>query len=356
MQNSVLEIVRKVEEAPLPDLVRISMDEVQVQMDSYLAADMDSTSLYRRWEKQQWAVADLDFAADQQQWSTLDEGQRDTVRRTMILFFIGEQAVTDTLAPILHAAPHEDERIFLATQIADEARHTVFFQRFFDEVLEVHGGLGSALAVVGPEATKGFRRIFETHLIDATEAVRREPSDVRSWVEAIVTYHLVIEGYLALTGQRALLRFFRAIGLMPGFTAGFTAVARDESRHIGYGVLALRRRLREDPALARVIALKILELAEPAVLTVVDPETRLRLAHPSETPEEMRQDPREMRAFAIESLAKRLRSVGISDEVIGDIGGQFSGLYDRLWARYEEIHGEEHPVRWFQQQAAATAG
>src|ERR1043166_5005407 len=122
MQNSVQDIVRKVEDAPLRDLVRVSIDEVQVQMDSYLAPEVDSGSLYRRWEKQQWAVADLDFTPDQQQWSTLDEGQREAVRRTMILFFIGEQAVTDTLSPILHAAPFEDERVFLATQVADEAR------------------------------------------------------------------------------------------------------------------------------------------------------------------------------------------------------------------------------------------
>ncbi len=355
MQNSVQEIVRKVEDAPLGDLVRVSVEDVQVQMDRYLEPDVDSSSLYRRWEKQQWAVADLDFSRDQQQWSTLDEGQRDTVRRTMILFFIGEQAVTDTLSPILHAAPHEDERIFLATQIADEARHTVFFQRFFDEVLDVHGGLRDALAVVGPEATRGFRRIFETDLIDAIEAVRREPGDIRSWVEAVVTYHLIIEGYLALTGQRGLLRFFRAIGLMPGFTTGFTAVARDESRHIGFGVLALRRRVREDPELARVITLKVLELAEPTVLTVVDPETRLRVPHPAETAPEMRQDPTEFRAFAIESLAKRLRSVGVSDAAIADIRSRYSGLYDRLWSQYEENHGVDHPVRWYQQQRSAAA-
>src|SRR5215469_16080442 len=288
VQDPVQEIVRRVEDAPLQDLLRVSIDEVQVQMDSYLDPEMDSSSLYRRWEKQQWAVADLDFTPDRQQWSTLDEGERQAVRRTMILFFIGEQAVTDTLSPILHAAPYEDERIFLATQIADEARHTVFFQRFFDEVLEVHGGLRDALAVVGPEATRGFRRIFETDLIDATEAVRRDPADVRSWVEAVVTYHLVIEGYLALTGQRALLQFFRAVGLMPGFTAGFTAVARDESRHIGFGVLALRRRLREDPELARVIARKVLELLEPAVRVVVGPDEKLPFNHITDVPEPMR--------------------------------------------------------------------
>src|SRR5207237_7103378 len=124
-------------------------------------------------------------------WALLDEQTRQVVRRIMTLFFIGEQAVTDTLAPILHAAPQEDERIFLATQVADEARHSVFFHRFFDEVLQVHGGLPVALRVVGPEATAGFRRIFENHLVDATEAVRRSPDDRRAWVEAVVTYHLV---------------------------------------------------------------------------------------------------------------------------------------------------------------------
>jgi len=355
VQDPVQEIVRRVEDAPLQDLLRVSIDEVQVQMDSYLDPEMDSSSLYRRWEKQQWAVADLDFTPDRQQWSTLDEGQRDAVRRTMILFFIGEQAVTDTLSPILHAAPYEDERIFLATQIADEARHTVFFQRFFDEVLEVHGGLRDALSVVGPEATRGFRRIFETHLSEAIDAVRKSPEDRKAWVEAVVTYHLVIEGYLALTGQRALLHFFRSVGLMPGFTTGFTAVARDESRHIGYGVLALRRRVREDPEMARAISLKVLDLAEPSVLTVVNPDNLLRVPDPGETPEEMRQNPIEFREFAIESLSKRLRSIGVSDGTIADIGSHYRGLYEPFWAQYEQIHRVEHPVRWYQRQTAAAA-
>jgi hypothetical protein len=70
----------------------------------------------------------------------------------------------------------------------------------------------------------------------------------------------------------------------------------------------------------------------------------------------MRQDPSAMRAFAIDSLAKRLRSVGISDGAIADITGHYSPIYDRLWTQYEETHGAEHPVRWYQQQAAAAAG
>ncbi len=352
-QTQVREIVRRVEGAPLRDLLRVSMDEVQVQMDSYLDPALDALALYRRWERQQWAVADLDLSEDARHWGRLEEDQRDAVRRTMILFFIGEQAVTDTLSPILHAAPHEDERIFLATQIADEARHAVFFQRYFDEVLGIGGGLHAALERVGPEATAGFRRIFDLHLVTATERVRTAPADRSAWVEAVVTYHLIIEGYLALTGQRNLLRFFRAAGLLPGFTTGFTAVARDESRHIGFGVLALRRRLAEDPEQARVIARHVLELAEATVHTVVNPEQRLRAPDPAQLSEALRQSPLEARDFSIGSLAKRLRSIGLSETVVDQIQDRYRGLYDQLWARYEEIHGVEHPVRWYQRWAEA---
>jgi ribonucleoside-diphosphate reductase beta chain len=344
------EIVRRVEEAPLRDLLRLSMDEVQVQMDSYLDPTLDPLAFYRRWERQQWAVADLDLSEDVSHWERLDDGQRDTVRRTMILFFIGEQAVTDTLSPILHAAPHEDERIFLATQIADEARHAVFFQRYFEEVLGIGGGLHAALERIGPEATTGFRQIFDLHLATATERVRTAPSDREAWVRAVVTYHLIIEGYLALAGQRNLLRSFRAVGLLPGFTIGFTAVARDESRHIGFGVLALRRRVAEDPEQARVVARHVLDLSEPTVLTLVNPEQRLRVPDPASLPEAQRQSPLEAREFSVSSLAKRLRSIGLSDPIVDQIQERYRGLYDQLWMRYEQIHGIEHPVRWYQRQ------
>jgi ribonucleoside-diphosphate reductase beta chain len=353
--EALSEVVRKVEDSPLEDLLSVSIDEVQVQMDSYLDPQVDSASLYRRWEKQQWAVSDLDFRPDVRQWATIPQGSREAIRRTMTLFFIGEQAVTDSLGPILHAAPHEDERVFLATQIADEARHTVFFHRFFEEVLQVHGGLGAALEAVGPAATAGFRRIFETHLAEATDLVRREPQNRRAWVESIVTYHLIIEGYLALAGQRNLLRYFRSAGLMPGFTTGFTAVARDESRHMGFGVLALRRRVREDPEMGRVVALKVLDLLEPCAQTAVNPETRLKLPDPGSLPAELRQSPLELREFAIGSLGKRLRSVGLSDSAVDDLGSEMRQIYEQLWNRYEQMHGVDHPVRWYQRQGLGAS-
>jgi ribonucleoside-diphosphate reductase beta chain len=352
--ESSLEAVRRVEEAPLNELAGVTVDQVEAQMDRLLEPDTDSASLYRRWERQQWAVADLDLAQDRLDWETLPSGVRHVMQHTMTLFFIGEQAVTDTLAPLLHAAPREDERIFLATQIADEARHTVFFQRFFEEVLGVGGGLHAALDAISPRATEGFRKIFEHQLRDATDLVRREPENERAWVEGIVTYHLMIEGYLAITGQRTLLRTLRNVNLMPGFRAGFTAVARDESRHIGFGVMALRRRVAADPATARVIALKVLELLDPAVRTVVSPDRKLPFEDPREIPEALRVDSIELKAFALTSLAKRLLAAGLSPAVVADIRAQAELLYETTWSEYESNHGVRHPVRFYQE-GLATA-
>src|SRR6266851_5494155 len=301
----------------------LTIEQVDVEMDRLIGPDIDSTSLYRRWEKQQWAVSDLDFSQDKADWLSLPEGVRQVTQNTMTLFFIGEQAVTDTLAPLLHAAPREDERIFLATQIADEARHTVFFQRFFDEVLGVGGGLHAALDAVTPQATEGFRRIFDHQLRDAMDRVRLDPGDSRAWVEGVVTYHLIIEGYLAITGQRSLLRTLKNVGLMPGFRTGFTAVARDESRHIGFGVLALKRRVAADPAVAGVIAAKVDELLGVNGL--------------------------ELRDFALSSLAKRLLASGVPAQVVQRIRRDAEALYESLWTEYETKHGVRHPVRFYQE-------
>lgn len=352
--RSVAEIVRRVEESPLRDLVSVSIDDVTVVMDQMILPEVDLQSLYGRWERQQWAVADLDFSQDKKDWDKLLPDLRDSLQLTMTLFYLGEQAVTDTLSPILHAAPLEEERVFLATQIADEARHTIFFQKFFAEVLGVEGGLNAALGALKVKATEGFNQIFDVELVQATERVRIDPSDEKSWVEAVVIYHLLIEGWLALNGQRTTLRQLRAVGLLPGFVAGFTAVARDESRHLGFGISALRRRVKANPEMGRVIATTVVKLLDKIIAVGINPNQRLR--DPGELPEPIRVNSLELRQFALESLAKRLRQIGLTDAVIADIDDHARTEYEKAWVAYEERQGVLHPVRYWQQLAGAPAG
>ena len=86
--QSVLDAVRRVEEAPLKDLVGVSVEDVEAQMDTLLEPEIDSASLYRRWERQQWAVSDLDFTTDVQHWENLPANVRQVMQHTMTLFFI----------------------------------------------------------------------------------------------------------------------------------------------------------------------------------------------------------------------------------------------------------------------------
>jgi ribonucleotide reductase beta subunit family protein with ferritin-like domain len=112
------------------------------------AADQVSyADLYERWERGNWRATEIDFSVDKVEWR---EKFSDLERRAALwnysLFFWGEDAVADNLSPFIDAAPREEQKYFLATQQVDEARHAVFFHRFFKEVIEAGDSIGATLA------------------------------------------------------------------------------------------------------------------------------------------------------------------------------------------------------------------
>src|SRR5688572_31952644 len=118
--------------------------------------------LYTRWERGNWRAMEIDFSQDKRDWQ---DAFSDLERRAALwnysMFFHGEDAVADDLAPFIDAAPLEEQKYFLATQQVDEARHSVFFHRFMEEVVERGDGtIAGALAATEPELTWGFRKTF----------------------------------------------------------------------------------------------------------------------------------------------------------------------------------------------------
>jgi hypothetical protein len=160
-------------------------------------------ALYELWERQQWAVQDLDFSQDRIDWQErIPPDERYQRMYGLSAFFCGEQRVAAELGPIMRAVPDEDMRIFLCTQIADEARHVMFFDRFYSEVgvLEadtLQGRLEETSEHLNPE----FGELFDELLHERVDRLAREPEDMETLVEAITIYHMVAEGMLALTGQ-----------------------------------------------------------------------------------------------------------------------------------------------------------
>ena len=352
MTETEADAIRQVESARLEDLERMSADTVYRHVDFLNRELPGPIDLYRRWEAQQWSATALDFERDRRQWAAMPLYIAQQLEGTFSGFFYGEQAVTDTLSPLVIGAPDEDQRLFLTTQLVDEARHSYFFSRVFNEVFGVPGGLRGALARVSPaprdnETDGGYDSIFNPRrgaLVTTTEAVRLDPRNYRKWVEALTVYHLMVEGILALTGQRRVLRLLRKVDLLPTFRAGFTAVTRDESRHVSYGVWAMREAVQAGEAGAirdvvdRTLAACMRVYADPTI----------DLPDPRQTPPPARVDPNDTWAFAVDSLCKRLRTAGVDPSYVEAVETRsWSLIWDNV-AVWERSRHAEHPARLWQ--------
>lgn len=128
-----------------------------------------------------------------------------------------------------------------------------FFDRYYREVLGVdHELIQDRLATVREHVTDAFVELFDERLVAAGERLVADPSDLAAKIDFVVTYHMVIEGTLALTGQHFMLDFYEKNELLPGFQEGFGNIARDEHRHVAYGTWFLQQKCNDEATRTRV--------------------------------------------------------------------------------------------------------
>jgi Ribonucleotide reductase, small chain/SCP-2 sterol transfer family len=240
-------------------------------MSPVIAADQISyEDLYARWEAGNWRATEIDFSVDRTQWrETFTEFERRAALWTYSMFFHGEDSVADNLSPYIDAAPREEQKYFLATQQVDEVRHAVLFARFMREVADTGTDTGSSLAATKPELTWGFRKVFG-RLDRMADELRRDRS-LPKLAQAIALYHLVIEASLAQPGQHFIDESLTARDLLPGFRSGIANVARDEQRHIAFGVKMIADLVRQDPECEVAIEELLRELLPYATALFVPP-------------------------------------------------------------------------------------
>ena len=164
------------------------------------ATQISYEDLYKRWEQGNWSAYDIDFSGDRKGWDGLSDIQRRSAMWIYSMFFYGEDRVADTLAPYITAAPTEEQSYFLATQQVDEVRHSIFFHRFFKEVIGVGGeSVQQTLSSTLPQLNWGYRGVFD-RLDRMAEELRKDRS-LPKYAQAITLYHLIVEGSLAQPGQ-----------------------------------------------------------------------------------------------------------------------------------------------------------
>src|SRR5207245_8589405 len=117
------------------------------------------------------------------------------------LFFNGEERVTSTLAPFVWAAPSPEIEVFLSTQMVDEARHTVFFEKWWREVAGTDSrDMTELLKEIRPEANEGYNILFYDRLPATARRLASNRRDFDAFDEGGPVDHLLMQALLAVTG------------------------------------------------------------------------------------------------------------------------------------------------------------
>ena len=263
--------------------------------------------LYALWERSNWRAHELDFSVDREQWLvTPSEGQRHTAW-TLSSFYVGEERVTADLAPFLLAAPNGEVEAFLATQLVDEARHAVFFDRFAGEVMTMSSDdLRGRLHEAEEGLLDAWHFLFDDALRGVANRLKQRTDDLELFVEGIVTYHMVTEGVLAMTGQRTILDYLEEHDLYPGFREGFSKVEQDEHRHIAFGVRFLREVCEERPEMRAVVLRTLTDLLPRAAEVFKPPEAESAREFVSYAYHSS-----QVYGYAYMALKRRMKAIGI---------------------------------------------
>jgi ribonucleoside-diphosphate reductase beta chain len=298
---------------------------------------VDAHTLYQRWENQHWAVGELDYDRDRAVWATLRPFHREELMRSLAEIEVGEVSVTATLSSLIEHAPLEGDQLYLATQIADEARHVKFFQTYLERVI----GVDLATEIPQLRARTDYGHYFDPELRRVTKNVHLNPGDPVAWQVASTYYHLVTEGVLAATGLRTTRRLARTLGL-PVLDIGLVNVTRDESRHVSFGFLAARRAVSE--GLGEPLAAAYLDAVGLAAVVLVGPRTqqptpviRLGLEHRAA-------QVRGVWAMARERVVRQVRSIGLPAAAPA-AADAFDRSLERALDAYSDRWGRPHPVR-----------
>ncbi len=226
------------------------------------------------------------------------------------------------------AAPNGEVEAFLATQLVDEMRHAVFFDRFMAEVMAIDAeDMRGRLREVESTMLDAWRFLFDDGLRDIADRIKAKPDDLELFVKGIVTYHMVTEGVLAMPGQRILIQYTDDHDLYPGFNKGFRLVEQDEHRHIAFGVRFLKDVCEERPEMKAVVVDRLCELLPKAAEVFCPPQ--------EDDPSDFVSygiTSAQVYGFAYGALERRMKMIGVEipgPEVLMPGPVDFTGLEER---------------------------
>ena len=231
-----------------------------------------------------WDPDDYDLSQDREDWAAFTEEQQRRFLATTSGFYDGEEDVTRTLAPYmmaLEAIDDEDapfdvvqQQLYLAQQVYEEAKHTDFFARYYEEVFETQD---TAPYREGGYQESGYSTddLYETADDLSAAATSGDQRELRFALgEAYLNYMGIVEAQLARGGYVSFDQMVESkaeeLGrerVLPGFQDAIGKVRQDETRHIENGRWVLSKLAEHDPAIVpEVYEPRIVEYVENRIL------------------------------------------------------------------------------------------
>jgi ribonucleoside-diphosphate reductase beta chain len=216
-------------------------------------------AVYRHWDPH-----DVDIAGDREALLAHEDDfsgdEFDMLRLGVARFGGGEEAVTEDLMPLGLALEGTDARMFLTTQLYEEAKHTRFFDRYWSAVLDP---VAAELDLERTDPTdERYLNDDYVAMFDKVEAAMMallEEQSPETLARAYSHYHIVAESVLAQTAYYALQSGFSDTGddavitrpreempTLSGLVTGIAKIRSDEGRHVGFGMHEVRRLIQEE--------------------------------------------------------------------------------------------------------------
>lgn len=316
------QLEEKIGGASLENLESVFVDDVMAYTELGLDNLPTYEELYRRAIRQQWSPYEIDFSRDKEEWDNLTEETKQRRLYTLRFFLGGEERVANLLAPLVWSAPNMKVGAFLSTQLYDEVRHTIFFDRFWREVVDPSAPDVDALVdAIKPTDNDNYQYVFYQWLPEVAQKLAADPENTELVAEFMTLYHLITEGTLFITGMRFHLQGARRWGRTFGFYQGFTAATRDEVRHVLFGVRYLKDLLSAQPQRIAPVVKRTVEKCMPFIEGHLTPRNgdyspyggqHLGEAWEGYTPVRMQQ---EMLGYAKKILGRRLSATGMRLEL-----------------------------------------
>jgi ribonucleoside-diphosphate reductase beta chain len=212
-----------------------------------------------------WDPSDIDFSRDRADWKLLSGSERDFVTRLCAEFIAGKEGVTAEVEPFKMAMRAESrfgDEMYLAQTAIEAAKRTQGLRRWLDAV-GITDDLRDCL-----DDCPAYRHMYYQQLPHSLGALLTDPSPAAQ-IRACVTYHLVIEGMLALTGCQAWQKICIRRGILPGMQELVRNISADKRRQIAWGTFNCRRHVAADDTNWAVLEKRMSHLI-PLALRVIN--------------------------------------------------------------------------------------